>query len=598
MLKPLRSLALLASLVVCVRSASAELRSVWQQTLTVGLDAPKSAPTAAGGILVGRSIAGPAPSLYSVELVEYDANGALLWTRAFALGGVYDFVNDLVEDPATGDVLLLVSSSAVVGPPAYDLNLLRLDTNGNVLWTATRATALNDQGQRVCLGANGAAYVVGAARGGGTFPYSLPFLFVVSNAGVVVNDVALPGSLPILDVAPYPGGGVVVLDTYSGVTQYEGSLLRFDAAGVQLWNVPRPVAAMRTPLRRRVAVDGAGRIVVAGASLTAPSTLKAWVGCHDANGNELWSRTFDDGTNEDQQVNDVALDAVGNVYAVACVDELAAPYSRGLVFSCDGTGAQRWMRVFGTAPGPKVQLFSIAVDAAGNSAAAGSEATNFVGPGLLLRHDADGVERGEFRTQAPVTAGQGVIAVFQTAPGDFVYAGQSADGSTGVAEVLAGRVHEQGVPFCFGDGSAAACPCANASGVLEQAGCRNSLGVAATLRDEGVASLAGDTLTLRTQRTNATSPTSFVQATQPLVGGAVFGDGLLCLGGTLVRLRTVAAAGGSASIGAGSTASISTLGVVTQPGVRHYQALYRNAASFCTPSTFNTTNGLEITWTL
>ena len=97
---------------------------------------------------------------------------------------------------------------------------------------------------------------------------------------------------------------------------------------------------------------------------------------------------------------------------------------------------------------------------------------------------------------------------------------------------------------------------------------------------------------------NATSPTSFVQATQPLVGGAVFGDGLLCLGGTLVRLRTVAAAGGSASIGTGSTASISTLGAVTQPGVLRYQALYRNAANFCTPSTFNTTNGLEITWTL
>lgn len=341
MLARLRSLALLASLVVSARSAGAELRPVWQQALPAGLDAPKSAPTAAGGILVGRSIAGPAPSLYSVELVEYDANGALLWTRAFAPGGRYDLVNDLVEDPATGDVLLLVSSSAVVGPPAYDLNLLRLDTNGNVLWTATRATALNDQGQRVCLDANGTAFVVGAARGGGTFPYSLPFLFVVSNAGVVVNDVALPGSLPFLDVAPYPGGGVIVLDTYSGVTPNDGSLLRFDAAGVQLWNVPRPVATMRTPIRRRVAVDGAGRIVVAGAALTAPSTLKAWVGCHDANGNELWSQTFDDGTNEDQQVNDVALDAAGNVYAVGCVDESAAPYSRGIVFSCDGSGAQR-----------------------------------------------------------------------------------------------------------------------------------------------------------------------------------------------------------------------------------------------------------------
>jgi hypothetical protein len=30
--------------------------------------------------------------------------------------------------------------------------------------------------------------------------------------------------------------------------------------------------------------------------------------------------------------------------------------------------------------------------------------------------------------------------------------------------------------------------------------------------------------------------------------------------------------------------------------VRSYQAWYRNAAAFCTPSTFNLTNGYSVTW--
>jgi len=30
--------------------------------------------------------------------------------------------------------------------------------------------------------------------------------------------------------------------------------------------------------------------------------------------------------------------------------------------------------------------------------------------------------------------------------------------------------------------------------------------------------------------------------------------------------------------------------------IRVYQAWYRNAASFCTVSTFNLTNGLEVVW--
>jgi hypothetical protein len=42
---------------------------------------------------------------------------------------------------------------------------------------------------------------------------------------------------------------------------------------------------------------------------------------------------------------------------------------------------------------------------------------------------------------------------------------------------------------------------------------------------------------------------------------------------------------------------VSVKGLVTAPGVRDYQCWYRNAAAFCTPSTFNLTNGLEITWT-
>jgi hypothetical protein len=31
-------------------------------------------------------------------------------------------------------------------------------------------------------------------------------------------------------------------------------------------------------------------------------------------------------------------------------------------------------------------------------------------------------------------------------------------------------------------------------------------------------------------------------------------------------------------------------------GVRDYQGWYRNAAAFCTSSTFNLSNGIEVTW--
>ena len=39
------------------------------------------------------------------------------------------------------------------------------------------------------------------------------------------------------------------------------------------------------------------------------------------------------------------------------------------------------------------------------------------------------------------------------------------------------------------------------------------------------------------------------------------------------------------------------MGGITQPGAYFYQSWYRNAAAFCTSSTFNLTNGVTVTWT-
>jgi hypothetical protein len=79
-------------------------------------------------------------------------------------------------------------------------------------------------------------------------------------------------------------------------------------------------------------------------------------------------------------------------------------------------------------------------------------------------------------------------------------------------------------------------------------------------------------------------------------GGAVMGDGLRCASGSMVRLGIAHAIGGTASIpGVGGT-SLHVAGNVTPGATRMYQAMYRNMASFCSPSTFNLTNGWIAGW--
>ncbi len=186
------------------------------------------------------------------------------------------------------------------------------------------------------------------------------------------------------------------------------------------------------------------------------------------------------------------------------------------------------------------------------------------------------------------------------------------DGYTGIAVTpngdvwvagYRGAVSRFGAPnlpfptFCFGDGTGTQCPCGNDSATGSEAGCQSSIGSGGRLTATGHAALSADTLALHGSQMPNSSALYFQGTTQSAGGaGTVFGDGLRCASGSIVRLGAkVNALGVSGYPGVGEP-TVSAKGAITAPGVRTYQVWFRNAAAYCTPSTFNLTNGVEITW--
>jgi len=154
-----------------------------------------------------------------------------------------------------------------------------------------------------------------------------------------------------------------------------------------------------------------------------------------------------------------------------------------------------------------------------------------------------------------------------------------------------------GAPSCFGDGSGTACPCANSSPVGSNSGCLSSLGVGGRLVGAGIASVTADTFVLQGTQMPNSSALYFQGTTQQTGGaGAVFGDGLRCAGGTVIRLATKTNAAGASQYPDAGDPSVSVKGLDAVGDVRTYQVWYRNAAAFCTVSTFNLTNGWTLTW--
>jgi hypothetical protein len=156
-----------------------------------------------------------------------------------------------------------------------------------------------------------------------------------------------------------------------------------------------------------------------------------------------------------------------------------------------------------------------------------------------------------------------------------------------------------GVPFCFGYGTSGPCPCGNDSPTGSLTGCLSSLAVGGKLIATGTASISNDTVALIGTQMPNSSALYFQGTTQASGGfGTVFGDGLRCVTGTVVRLGTNVNANNASQYPSPGQQPVHVKGSVGTIGTRHYQVWYRNAAPFCGPSTFNLTNGWTLTWTL
>ena len=130
----------------------------------------------------------------------------------------------------------------------------------------------------------------------------------------------------------------------------------------------------------------------------------------------------------------------------------------------------------------------------------------------------------------------------------------------------------------------------------------NSFGQGGRLAGSGNAQIVNDTVLLTASGLPTTATIIFFQG-DDLVndgGGAVFGDGLQCVAGAMMwRLGVRQALGGSIAFGYGVTGDpvISIRGgLPPRGGTIRYQGWYRNAAAFCTPAGFNTTNAIGVDW--
>jgi hypothetical protein len=148
-----------------------------------------------------------------------------------------------------------------------------------------------------------------------------------------------------------------------------------------------------------------------------------------------------------------------------------------------------------------------------------------------------------------------------------------------------------GVAFCTG--LSAPCPCGNNS--TNGGGCANGTGNGNVLSASGSASVSAADLELSSANAIPSQPGLYFQGNNAINGGDgnVFGDGLRCAGGAVIRLqvRFSNGTGGSAT-----SIDIGAKGGVSAGDVKRYQHWARDPNTSPCGSQFNLSNGIEITW--
>jgi uncharacterized delta-60 repeat protein len=254
---------------------------------------------------------------FKARVVDFDSNVAEKYLEIVVID---DFIVQMWKktydsgehDGAYGMALDGSGNVYVTGYP--DFLTAKYDSLGNELWSNIYGSVLyNDYGRGIAVDTAGNAYVT----------------------GVMFNSVSF---------------------------SYDYLTVKYDSLGNELWS--KTYDSGEDDSAFGIAVDAAGNAYVTGYTNSVSFNHDYLTVKYDSSGNELWSKTYDSGG--DDNANGITVDSSGDIY-VTGYSYLSGVYNTNTV-KYDSSGNVIWARNYG----PNEAAYDIAVDDSGNYYLTGS----------------------------------------------------------------------------------------------------------------------------------------------------------------------------------------------------------------------------------
>ena len=277
-------------------------------------------------------------------LVKADAQGNELWSRAYG-GSDYDYGRGVQETPDGG--YIIVGDTYSFGPGLDDIWLIKTDADGNKLWEKFFGGNMVDSPLAIKLTPDGGYIILGYTEslGAGRFDF---WLIKTDAEGNEIWDRTYGGLDDDWsnDILLTDDGGYILLGrTVSyGVGDTDIWLIKTDAEGNEIWDRTYGTSQYDYGESIKQTFDG-GFIILGTIRANGIQRGDFWLIKTDAEGNEIWERTY--GGNGEERGYSVEQTSDGGYVITGYTQEFVIGESDIVVIKTDSDGNVIWGRSVG-----------------------------------------------------------------------------------------------------------------------------------------------------------------------------------------------------------------------------------------------------------